>query len=98
VGRISVRHSFCTCNYFYFSNDNTENKETVLKLENTAKAEFLKVFGNPNTENESEGSIILGYYFDALCANEKLIDSADYCIAEFTFKQDKLTQRNFICR
>ncbi len=69
-----------------------------LKLESTAKAQFLKVFGNPNTENEREGNIILGYYFDALCSKGKLIDSADYCIAEFTFKQDKLLQRNYICR
>lgn len=70
-----------------------------LQLGGTTKVEFfLKVFGTPNTENEREGSKIIGYYFDAICREGKFIDSADYCVAEFTFKQDKLIQRNYICR
>lgn len=68
-----------------------------LKLGSSEKTEFISVFGNPNKQDTREGSIILGYYFDAICINEKLMDSADYCIAEFTFMENKLTQRNYIC-
>lgn len=69
-----------------------------LKLNSASEVEFLKVFGKPNTENEREGSKILGYYFDAICRDGKFIDSADYCIAEFSFVQNKLIQRNYICQ
>jgi hypothetical protein len=69
-----------------------------LRLESTAKADFLKVFGNSNIESKRGSNIILGYYFDAICRDGKFIDSADYCIAEFTFKTDKLVSRNYICR
>jgi hypothetical protein len=69
-----------------------------LKLEGTGKNGFEKVFGNANKVQERNGDFILGYYFDAICANGKLVDSADYCIAEFTFNKDKLTRRNYICQ
>jgi hypothetical protein len=69
-----------------------------LKLQGTAQAGFIKVFGNPNTENERDGSKILGYYFDGICRDGKFIDSADYCIAEFTFKANRLISRNYICQ
>ncbi len=68
-----------------------------LNLENADRTEFLKVFGNPNTTSQREGAFIDGYYFDALCVNGNFIDSADYCIAEFTFEQNKTVQRNYIC-
>lgn len=69
-----------------------------LQLEGSEKEKFLNVFGKPNIENERGGNLILDYYFNAICANGKFIDSADYCIAEFTFKQNKLLKRNYICR
>jgi len=69
-----------------------------LKLSEVNESEFLKYFGNPNTRVNREENIVLGFYFDALCRDNKLIDSADYCIAEFTFKGKKLIQRNYVCQ
>lgn len=69
-----------------------------LKLQSKTEAEFLKVFGTPNAENEREGNKILSYYFDSICREGKFIDSADYCIAEFTFKANKLISINYICQ
>lgn len=78
-----------------------EVSETIIdsfKLQSKTQAEFLKVLGKPNAENEIEGNKILIYYFDNICRERKFIHSADYCIAEFTFKANKLISRNYICQ
>lgn len=79
---------------------NKEKAEAIidsLKLDSTNQVEFLEVFGKPNADKEREGDLILSYYFDALCADGMLVDSADYCIAEFTFIGNRLKKRNYIC-
>ncbi|WP_343636026.1 hypothetical protein [Fluviicola sp.] len=68
-----------------------------LKLENRTQTEFLRVFCNPNMIDERDGKQILSYYFDAICRDGKFIDSLDHCIAEFTFKSDRLVGSNYIC-
>ncbi len=69
-----------------------------LKLQGTNRTGFEKVFGNANKVQERNGEVIIGYYFSSVCADGKLVDSADYCIAEYTFNKDKLTGRNYICQ
>jgi hypothetical protein len=70
-----------------------------LKLINKGEDEFLQAFGNPNKRTKTNGDTILEYYFDAICDPKgKIIDSADYCLAKFTFKNHKLHSRSYLCR
>ncbi len=68
-----------------------------LKLKNAEKMAFLEMFGSPNRKYTSGERLVLGYYFDSICINKKLIDSVDYCMAEFTFERNMLIQQNYIC-
>lgn len=80
---------------------NKQIAETIidsLKLENKSQSEFVKVFGIPNAETNRNDNKILIYYFDRLCRDNQIVEGSDYCFAEFTFKSDKLTQRNYICQ
>ncbi len=68
-----------------------------LMLETAERIDFLKVFGGPNTTYQREENFGVGYYFDASCVKGNFIDSADRCVAEVTFNQNKLVQSNNIC-
>ncbi len=68
-----------------------------LKLENTPKDNFIKIFGTPNVVRNYEGKIILCYYFNSSCVDGSMLKDADTCLAEFTFKNGSLIQRNYIC-
>lgn len=68
-----------------------------LKLENTPKDNFIKFFGTPNVVRNYEGKIILCYYFNSSCVDGSMLKDADTCLAEFTFKNGSLIQRNYIC-
>jgi hypothetical protein len=67
-------------------------------LMNKSENEFLQVFGKPNSSNRlASDEVLYIYYFDSKCKSNVLIDTADYCIANFIFKSNKLAYKNFIC-
>lgn len=69
-----------------------------LNLEHATKIEFIKIFGNPNIEKKDDGIEFLCYYFNTLCEKDSIIYDSDYCFAEFSFKQNKLIRKNYICQ
>ena len=78
---------------------NESLSETLIdnfELENKPQYRFIEIFGRPNVETERDGDKILIYYFNSTCRDGKFIDSSDYCYAEFIFRFDKLTERNYI--
>ena len=66
-------------------------------LEGKAMSDFEHIFGKPNRRETTKEEVIISYYFNALCRNNKFLDTADYCVAEFRFIQDTLSKRNYIC-
>lgn len=66
-------------------------------LEEKTISDFENIFGKPNKSEVVEEAVIFSYYFNAMCRNNKFLDTADYCVAEFRFVQDALSRRNYIC-
>ena len=78
---------------------NESMSETLIdgfKLESASEYRFVEIFGQPNVKTERNGDKILIYYFDSVCKDNKIIENSDYCYAEFIFRLDKLTKRNYI--
>ncbi|HEY0066729.1 MAG TPA: hypothetical protein VGB46_05190 [Flavisolibacter sp.] len=79
---------------------NKEAAESLLqgmKLENGSMKDFTEVFGTPNRQDEHDGATILRYYFDAACIGGRVTEESDYCSAEFTFREGRLAERQYIC-
>lgn len=58
---------------------------------------FLKTFGKPNREDTINQEIILGYCFNSICREGRLVDSSDYCISEFHFINGRFEEGIYIC-
>lgn len=67
-------------------------------LDSTDEENFIKYFGNPNMRALRNDNLVLSYYFDRICRDNKFVEGSDYCIAEFTFEKGRLVQRNYICQ
>ena len=62
-----------------------------------AETDFTKVFGQPDTTTEDNGTRTLIYYWGNICENNNPTTGSDKCYAQFYFKKDKLSSTDFIC-
>lgn len=68
-----------------------------MKLENGNMKDFTEVFGIPNKQLERNGKTTFVYYFDAACTGGKPGEGSDYCAAEFSFREGRFEERQYIC-
>jgi hypothetical protein len=95
-----------------FINEWKKDSLGCLKLRTKAKAEvilqFLKKdtltkrivyynFGIPNELQHYSNNLILIYYFDCACNNNKLIVKSDKCYAKFYFQNDTFKEIDYVC-
>lgn len=66
-------------------------------LKNGAKEDFVKVFGIANKIDSTINNVILIYYFDCICIDNKLNVEGDKCYASFHFNNGRLKSEEFIC-
>lgn len=68
------------------------------QLMHKTKSDFINVFKEPNSlKKDGDKTVVLTYYFDAICDNDKIIEGSDRCYANFYFTNDKFLSEEFIC-
>lgn len=75
----------------------SENLINNYNLINKHISEFIKVFGQPNEEIKNNDTLILVYYFDSICNNNKIVTDGDKCFVEFYFENNLLKENTYIC-
>jgi hypothetical protein len=58
-------------------------------LEHKNQEDIVKVLGPPNAEEKYPGKLIISYYFNSICAANKVIKGADRSMIELTFDDQK---------
>ena len=58
-------------------------------LEQKNEEEIVNVLGPPNAKERYPGKWIISYYFNSICAANKLIKGADRSMVELTFDDQK---------
>jgi hypothetical protein len=83
----------------YRNQTNTRLLVDCYHLEDVPLEQLRHVLGHPDLQTESTQEYRIKYYFNSLCSNGDLIDSADYCWIEFRVpKQHGVsTVINYIC-
>lgn len=60
----------------------------VLQFNKKKGKEIIEILGSPNYISNYGPNFCYSYIFNALCYNNKLIDSADYCWIDFLFNSN----------
>jgi len=68
-----------------------------LGLMNKSKAFVLKKIGVPNFTQKNDDDEVFKYYFNGICREGVLIDSADYCWLELLIISDKVEYIGISC-
>lgn len=102
----------CSCASKQINNDWNKDQNGCLQLRNKdlanklikenalmngSESNFLKVFGKPDSINQTSDAKILVYYMLSMCENSKPVEDSDKCWAEFHFESGELKSSNFPC-
>jgi len=69
----------------------------AMNADSLNKVYFICIFGKANDSSVMGDTIVYRYFFDGLCDKSGLVDSFDYCIAEYIFINQKLLNREYTC-